>query len=125
VDLGGDEVIVVEDPLRRRRGELAAMDVPGQGPVRPFEEARILLEPRDAAARRAPRVGIDGEARGQGPGALLEQLDAQQLVAEGLVEGRRGAAGEVLADQGVTIQRQVDWRVSSALRAIAAMSSSR
>jgi hypothetical protein len=70
--------------------------VPREGVVRLLEQARVLFEPRLAVARRAPWLGIDGEARRQRLGALLEQLDAQQLVAEGLVEGRRTTAEEAV-----------------------------
>ena len=81
VDLGGDQVVVVEDPLRRRGDELAAVDIAGQRAVRLLEQPRVVLEPRVGTARRAPWVGIHGEARRQRLGALLERLDAQQLVA--------------------------------------------
>jgi len=75
------------------------MDVPGQRAVRLLETASVPVESRIALARRAPGVGVDGEARRQRLGALLEQLDAQQLVAERLVEGRRRTAEEA-SDQG-------------------------
>src|SRR4029079_19361379 len=91
---GGDQVVVVEDPLRRRGDELAAMDVVGHRAVRLLEEAGVVLQPRITLAGRAPPVGIDGDARGERVAELLEQLDAEQLVAQRPLRLRRRTAEE-------------------------------
>ena len=81
-DLGGHEMEIVEKPLRGGRDEFAPMDVVGERTIGVAQEPRVLVEAREHAARGAARR-IDGEARGERAGALLQELDAQQLVAEG------------------------------------------
>ena len=90
-DLGGDEVEVVEEPLRRRRDELAAVHVVGEGPVRLAQDADVVVEPREDAASGALRR-VHRESGRERAGPLLEALDAEQLVAEWLLGHRRGAA---------------------------------
>ena len=116
VDLGGDQVVVVEDPLRRRSDELAAMDVAGERAVRLFEEAGVLLEPRDSPERDARRGdGSTVKRAGERLGALLEQLDAQQLVAKRPVQGWRRAAEEPFAGQGAALPTRSGTRSFPAL----------
>ena len=86
-DLGSDQVVVVEQPLRRRRDELPPVHVLGHAEVRLAQDARVVVEAREHVARVAARRRIDGQARRQGLGPLLEPLDAQQLVPEGLLAG--------------------------------------
>ena len=80
-DLGGDEVVVVEEPLPRRRHELAAARVAGERAVRRAQQAHVVVEARKDAPRPAPRR-VHREAAGERAGALVEALHAQQLVAE-------------------------------------------
>jgi hypothetical protein len=80
-DLGRDQVVVVEKPLRGRRDELALVDVFGQGLVRVAQDAGVVTQPRIDAAG-APPLRIDGETRRQGERPLLEPFGAEQLVTE-------------------------------------------
>ena len=93
-DLGGDEVVVVEQPLRRRGDELArgARRRPSCG--RPRAAPARCRRSAGTVARGARRRRIDGEAGRQRLRSLLEPLDAEQLVAQGSSRGRRhdGAA---------------------------------
>ena len=104
-DLGRDEVEVVENPLRGGRDELAAVDVAGERAIGGRERACIVLESRPAAPRRTAGRGIDGEARGERLGALLEELDAEQLLAERRFRRRRPRA-ENPAEDGNVRRRQ-------------------
>ena len=97
-DLGGDQVVVVEQPLRRRRDELPPVHVLGHGEVRLAQDARVVGEAREHVPRVPARRGIDGQAGRQGLGPLLEPLDAQQLVPEGLL-GRADATSPEPAEQ--------------------------
>ena len=85
---------VVEDPVRGRGDERALVDVVGHDAVRLVESAGVVFEPRKAVPRLAALARVQGEAGGQGLRALLEALDAQQLVAEGLLGVRPQAAAE-------------------------------
>jgi hypothetical protein len=53
-ELGRDEVVVVEQPLHRRRDELSPVDVLGHGEIRLAEHALVHLD---------RRVRFDGGAR--------------------------------------------------------------
>ena len=87
-DLGGDEVVVVEEPLRRGGDELAAVHVAGERAVRLAQHADVVVEAREDAPRRAPRR-VHREPGRERAGALVEPLDAEQLVAERLLGDRR------------------------------------
>jgi hypothetical protein len=87
-DLGGHHVEVVEDPVRGRGDERALMDVVRHDAVRLVEGARVVLQPWEAVARPAARAAVQREAGGQRLRPFLETLDAQQLVAEGLLGAR-------------------------------------
>jgi hypothetical protein len=80
-DLGGDEVVVVEEPLPGGRDELAAVHVAGERAVGRAQDADVVVEPREDAARGAPRR-VHREAGRERAGPLVEALDAEQLVAE-------------------------------------------
>ena len=84
-DLGGDQVVVVEQPLRRRGDELPAVHVLGHAEVRLAQHARVVVEARKQVARVAARRGVDRQAGRERLGPLLEPLDAEQLVSEGLL----------------------------------------
>ncbi len=98
-DLGGDEVEVVEDPLRGSGDELAAMDVVRQRAIGLVEQPGVVVEPPVGAIAAAAGIGIEGKPRRQRLGALLELLDAGELVAQGLLELRRSAAQGEQAEQ--------------------------
>jgi hypothetical protein len=93
-DLRGDEVEVVEDPLGGGGDGLAATDVARQRPVGPVEEPGVVVQPPIGAVVAAAGAGIEGEARRQRLGPLLELLDAGELVAQRPVELRRPPAQE-------------------------------
>src|SRR3972149_6902236 len=78
-DLAFDEVEVVEQPFRRRRHELAAMDVVGEDAIRLAQHAGVVLQAREEGAGLAARISAQGEARGEGSGPFLQKLDAQEL----------------------------------------------
>ena len=84
-DLGSDQVVVVEQPLRRRCDELSLVHVLGHREVGRAQHARVVCEAWEHVPRVAARRGVHGEARRQGLGPLLEPLDAQELVPEGLL----------------------------------------
>ena len=86
-DLRGDEVVVVEQPLRGRRDELPLVHALGHAEVRLAQDAGVVVEAREGVACIPSRRGIDDEAGGQRLRPLLEPLDAQELVAEGLLGG--------------------------------------
>ncbi len=79
---------VVEDPVRGRGDERALMDVVRHDAVGLVEGAGVVLQPREAVARPAARAAVQREAGGQRLRAFLEALDAQELVAEGLLGAR-------------------------------------
>ena len=70
--------------------ELPGAHVVGQRAVGGAQHADVVLEAREGVAGAVARIGIDGEAGGERQRALLEPLDAQELVAERL--GDDGAA---------------------------------
>ncbi len=82
-DLRLDEVEVVEEPFRRGRHGLAAAHVGGQNLVRPAQDAGILVEPGQKAARPLAWIARQRVAGGQNARAFLQVLDAQELAAEG------------------------------------------
>ncbi len=94
-DLGGDEVVVVEEPLPCGRDELALMDVVRQGAIGVAQDAGVVVEPRKHAARGAARARVHGEPRRERVRPLLQALDAQELVAERLLGGGRAAVPAV------------------------------
>jgi hypothetical protein len=58
------------------------MDVVGQRAVRRVEQPGVVVEPPEGAVAAAARIGIERETPGQRLGALLELLDAGELVAQ-------------------------------------------
>jgi hypothetical protein len=93
-DLLFDEVVVVEQPLGGRRDCATLADRLRDGAIR-FEQNRlVVLQPRgEGAPGRRPRG--DGLGRRKTLGMLLEALDTEELLADGLVviprRGRRCA----------------------------------
>jgi hypothetical protein len=77
------------------------MDVVGQGAVRRVEQPGIVVEPPVGAVTAAARVGIEREAPGERLGALLELLDAGELVAQRPLELCRLAVQEGQAETSV------------------------
>jgi len=65
--------------------KLSPVDVLGHREVGLPQDAGVVVEAREGVARVSARRGIDGEAGGQRLRPLLEPLDAQELVAEGLL----------------------------------------
>ncbi len=98
-DLRGNEIEVVEDPLRRGSDELAAMDVTRQRAIGLVEQPGVVVQPPVGAISPAAGVGIEGEPRRQRLGALLELLDAGELVAQGPLELLWPTAPRDLAEQ--------------------------
>ena len=84
-DFGGEQMVVVEEPLAGRRDEGAVVDVFGQRLVGVAQDARVVTQaPVDAAGAAALRV--NRETRRQGERPLLEPFRAEQLIAERLVD---------------------------------------
>ncbi len=80
-DLRVHQVVVVEDPLAGGSDELAPVHVGGQRAVGLPEDQGVVVEAGEDAAGHAPRR-VHREPGGQRAGALLEPLDAEQLVPE-------------------------------------------
>src|SRR3972149_3625094 len=78
---------VVEQPFGRGSDVLPLVHILGQDPVRRAQNAGVVLEAGQDASRQAPRIRVDRESRCQSLGPLLQPLDAQELVAQGLLEG--------------------------------------
>ena len=88
-DLRVHQVVVVEEPLARRGDELSLVHVGGEGTVGLPQDLGVVVEAGKDAPGLAP-VGIHREAGGERAGALLQPLDAEQLVPERKgVEDRR------------------------------------
>ncbi len=102
-DLGGDEVVVVEEPLRRGGDELAAVHVAGERAVRLAQHADVVVEAREDAPRRASRR-VHREAGRERAGPLVEALDAEQLVPERLLRDRPRAA-RIAEERRVELRR--------------------
>jgi hypothetical protein len=73
---------VVEQPFRGGGHELALVDVLAESAVRRAQRARVVVEARINAAGAPARRGVDREPRRQRQRALVETLDAEQLVAK-------------------------------------------
>ena len=86
---------MIQQPFRRRRDELPAVDVVSQGVVRRTKDAGVVDQTRIGAPGPLGR-GSDRELPGEGLGALFETLDAQQFVAERFLRGRCVAPPEEL-----------------------------
>jgi hypothetical protein len=97
-DLGRHEMEVVEDPFLRGSHELAAVHVLGHGEVRLAQDAGVVLEARQDVARGASGARVESEPGGEGARALLQTLDAQELVAQRPL-GRRGGSLPEEAEQ--------------------------
>jgi hypothetical protein len=89
-DLGLYDVEVIEQPLRRRRDELASVDVVGKRVVREPQQTGVFAQTR-LQALRAPLGTCDRESGRERLGALFEPLDAQQLIAKRFLDGGRRA----------------------------------
>jgi hypothetical protein len=77
------------------------MDVVGQGAVRRVEQPGVVVEPPVGAVTATARIGIEREPPGQRLGALLELLDAGELVAQRPLELCRLAVQEGQAETSV------------------------
>src|SRR3972149_8444406 len=78
---------VVEQPFGRGSDVLPLVHILGQDPVRRAQTAGVVLGGGQDASRQAPRIRVDRESRCQSLGPLLQPLYAQELVAQGLLEG--------------------------------------
>ena len=88
-DLGDHQVVVVEHPLAGRRHVQPGPHVVGQQPVGLAEDAGVVLEAGEQPAAAPPR--IDGEARGQRPGVILQPLEVENLGAQRRLDWRTAA----------------------------------
>ena len=89
---------VVEEPIRRGRYELPTAYVVAQRAIRGAQHGDVVLEPRTRIAGATPRIGVDGEPGRKRKCALLEPLDAQDLVSKRLL-GRTGVTLSQPLDQ--------------------------
>ena len=83
-DFGGDQMEVVEQPLRRSRNKLSGPHVVRQSAIGGSQDANVVLESRKNVPRAPSRIGIDREAGGERQRSLFEPFDAQELVAQRL-----------------------------------------
>lgn len=83
-----DEMKVVEQPFGCGRDEEAVVNVGRERAVGRAQDGDVLLEAWKDAARAGAAARIDREARGERERALLEPLDAEQLVAKRLQDLR-------------------------------------
>ena len=93
-DFSGDQMEVVEQPLRRGRNKLSGPHIVRQGAIGAAQDANVVLESRKNVPRAPARVGIDREAGGERQRSLFEPFDAQELVAQRLFGWRRAAVPE-------------------------------
>ena len=91
------EVKVVEEPFGRGRHEAAVVHVGREGAVHLAKHARVLFEPGKDAAAPPPAPGIHGEACRERHRALVEPLDAEQLIAEGFEDQRDFSSPAVMS----------------------------
>ena len=82
---------VVQQAIGGRRDEAPAVDVIGQRAVGGVEPPHVVVEACEGVTRRAARIRVDGETRGERPRPFVEPDDAQQLVAERPLGWRRAA----------------------------------
>jgi hypothetical protein len=87
-------VEVVEQPFRRRRNELTAVDVVGEDAVGVAEYAGVVVETGEERARLAAGVTGERESGSERPGAFFQAFDAEELGAEWLRRFRAAAAAE-------------------------------
>jgi hypothetical protein len=74
------------------------------------QQALVVVQPRVGALGGTAGRGVEGETAGERLGALLEQLDAGDLVAERPVELGRAAADEEANERGEGIGQRRDLR---------------
>ena len=137
-DLGGDQVVVVEQPLRGRRDELPLVHVLGHGEVRLAQDARVVGEAREHVPRvsaaawdrpsgaprapwPAPRAARCSAARraaasrerggGLGRGASAASRGPNSRDGPAIAQSRLPAASAV-AERGGDEQRQADRRAA-------------
>ena len=97
-DLGGDEMVVVEEPLRRGRDELSPVHVVGHGEIRLAQDARVVVEARQdvACARRGvgSRVNLAASAFARSSSRSMLSSSSRRGFSGGRVDGVRagGAA---------------------------------
>jgi hypothetical protein len=84
-DLRCDQVKIVEEPFGRRRQKALRLDVLRERAVRAAQHPDVVLEAGKGIAGPPVRSRIDRKAGREGKRALLESLDAQELVAQRLV----------------------------------------
>ena len=93
-DLGGHEMVVVEEPFRRWSDELPPVHIVGHGDVRLAKDAGVVLETRQDAPRRAAGVRVEREPGRERSRPLFQSFDAQQFVAQGLLSRMTSAVAE-------------------------------
>ena len=107
-DLGLDDVVVVEQPFRRRGDRLPTADGGGDRAVGGEQYRLIVLEPLD---QRGPRLRPSGDDLGDGEArrVILESFDAEELVANELiaVPGRHACHGAAPSPPGAPRRRLV------------------
>ena len=74
-----NDVEVVEQPLRRRRGRFAATRVLGQRLIDLAQRPRVSVQRRQVHAGAAAPALRDGQESGETSGMFFERLDAEQL----------------------------------------------
>ena len=83
-DLGFDEVEIVQQPLRRGRHDLAAVDVVGHDPVGLAQDPRVVFESGEEPAGAPAGIAGDCKTGGECLGALFEPLDVQDFAVQRL-----------------------------------------
>ncbi len=73
---GGDQVEVVEEPVRRRYDKLPGAYIVRQRAIRSAQHADVVLESRKRVSGAVARIGIDRQAGRERQRTLLEPLDA-------------------------------------------------
>ena len=76
------EVEVVEEPLGGRRNGNAPVDVVGQDEIGVAQEVQVRVQPGEDVVPSPPALPGDREGGREGPGALLEPLEAEHLTPE-------------------------------------------
>src|SRR5438552_7492317 len=89
--LAFDQVKVVEKPFRRRNDGMTTPDVLRIRPIRPAQNAAVIIEARTEATRPLTGSARERESSGEGTRPRLEGFGAQKRAAMRNMDRRHGS----------------------------------